>query len=103
MKLALLFGLVVALAAASPALAQTRAEAGLRLAQQWCTTCHQVEPGAQTTDVAPPWPSLANDRAGDFGWVRMRLQNPPYPMTGINLSNTQIDNIVAYFETLRER
>ncbi len=67
MKLALLFGLVVVLAAASPALAQTRAEAGLRLAQQWCATCHQVEPGGQATDVAPPWRSLANDRAGNFG------------------------------------
>jgi hypothetical protein len=29
------------------------------------------------------------------------MQNPLYPMTGINLSRREIEDIFAYFETLR--
>jgi mono/diheme cytochrome c family protein len=81
--------------------AQERAEAGHFLAQQWCSGCHQVAPDLPAKDIAPPFASLANDRSEDLTWVRARLQNPPYPMLGIDLSRDQIEDMVAYFGSLQ--
>lgn len=101
MRAVVVFGVTVACLAANPSLAQTRAEAGHYLAQQWCSSCHQVEPEGRATDTAPPFVSLANERPADLAWVRTRLQLPRYPMAGINLSRDQIEDIIAYFAALR--
>ena len=101
MKHAAIIGLMLAFFASSPGLAQLRAMQGHQLAQQWCSSCHQVEAGGIARDVAPSFISLANDRGEDLNWVRTRMQTPLYPMSGIDLSNEQIESIVAYFETLR--
>jgi mono/diheme cytochrome c family protein len=101
MKQAAIFGLMLAFVASSPSLAQMRAMQGHQLAQQWCSSCHQVEAGGIARDMAPSFISLANDRGEDLNWVRTRMQVPLYPMSGINLSNEQIEDVVAYFETLK--
>jgi len=101
MKLASMIGVALALAASGPAYAQVRAMAGHELARQWCAGCHQVEAGGIARDSAPSFINLANDRSEELNWVRTRLQTPLYPMSGINLSNEQIEDIVAYFETLK--
>jgi mono/diheme cytochrome c family protein len=98
----ILLGLAVAMAASGPASAQVLAEQGHILAQQWCSGCHQVEEGGILRDAAPSFLDLANNRSDDLNWVRTRLQNPLYPMSGINLSNAQIETIVAYFESLQD-
>jgi mono/diheme cytochrome c family protein len=92
--------LMALLAASSAASAQGSAEAGKRLAQQWCASCHQVEPNAPAKDVAPPFASLGVEKGKDPGWVRAWLANPHPPMQGINLSRQQIDDIVAYLQSL---
>jgi mono/diheme cytochrome c family protein len=74
--------------------------AGKRLAQQWCASCHQVEPSAPAKDVAPPFASLGVQKGKDPGWIRAWLANPHPPMQGINLSRQQIDDIVAYLQSL---
>ena len=84
----------------STSLAQGSADAGKRLAQQWCSSCHQVDPGAPTKDVAPSFASLRVQKGKDPGWVRAWLTNPHPPMQGINLSRQQIDDIVAYLQSL---
>ena len=101
MKLASIFGIVIAVVASSPSYAQVRAAMGHELAQQWCAGCHQVEAEGIARDSAPSFINLANDRGEDLNWVRTRLQTPLYPMSGINLSNDQIEDVVAYFETLK--
>lgn len=101
MKNAAILGLTLALVASTPSLAQVRAMLGHELAQMWCAGCHQVEMEGIARDSAPSFISLANDRGEDLNWVRTRLQTPLYPMSGINLSNEQIENVVAYFETLK--
>ena len=100
-NLALVIATVVASVAASPiAWAEGDATAGKRLAQRWCATCHQVEPSAPAKDTAPPFASLGVQRGKDPGWIRAWLINPHPPMQGINLSRQQIDDIVAYLQTL---
>ncbi len=81
--------------------AQTDAQDGARIAEQWCASCHQVAPGGLARDAAPSFVTLANTRGENLNWVRTRMQNPLYPITGINLSRREIEDIVAYFETLR--
>ena len=91
----------IALLAANPsASSEGSAEAGKGLAQRWCASCHQVEPGAPAKDVAPPFASLGVQRGKDPGWIRAWLANPHPPMQGISLSRRQIDDIIAYLQSL---
>lgn len=102
MRLGVLSGVVLALVAAGPAAAQMQAMDGERIARQWCAHCHQVSEDTIARDLAPSFLNLANRNPDNLNWVRARLQNPLYPMAGINLSNQQIDAVIAYFETLRD-
>jgi len=92
--------MIALLATSSTALAEGSAEAGKRLAQQWCASCHQVEPSAPAKDTAPPFASLGVEKGKDPGWIRAWLANPHPPMQGINLSRRQIDDVVAYLQSL---
>jgi mono/diheme cytochrome c family protein len=73
---------------------------GRRLAERWCASCHEVEPNALAQDVPPSFASLGVQRNQDPGWVRAWLANPHPPMRGIELSRQQIDDIVAYLQSL---
>jgi mono/diheme cytochrome c family protein len=84
---------------AAPAMADT--EAGHRLAQQWCSSCHQVDPAGPVRDFVPSFVSLANRADGSLAWVRLWLMDPHPPMVGLNLSRAQIDQIVAYLHSLQ--
>jgi mono/diheme cytochrome c family protein len=81
-------------AAASP-------EAGHRLAQQWCSSCHQVDATDTIRDFVPSFPSLANRPDRSLSWVRLWLMDPHPPMVGLNLSRAQIDNVIAYLQSLQ--
>ncbi len=82
------------------ALAAGDAAAGKRLAQQSCSSCHQVEASATARDTAPPFPAIATKSGKDLGWVRAWLSNPHPPMQGIDLTRQQTDDIVAYLQSL---
>lgn len=89
--------------AATPSLAAGDAEAGHRLARQWCTGCHIVDSAVQGPDTAPSFPSIARRSAGDQGWLRAWLAAPHPPMPNFNLSRQQIDDVVAYLGSLAPR
>lgn len=91
--------LIFALSSAGARAAGT-ADAGKRLAERWCASCHQIAPDAPASDVAPSFPKLVRDKDGDFSWARAWLFDPHPPMEGIRLSNREIDDIVAYFKSL---
>src|SRR5271169_1369856 len=91
---------VISLATSSSAAAQGSAEAGKLLAQRWCANCHQIEPSAAAKDTAPSFAALGVRKGKDPGWVRAWLFNPHAPMQGINLSRQQVDDIVAYLQSL---
>ncbi len=100
----ILLGAAFASLFASAAMAAGNSEAGHVLAQQWCASCHQVEPGAAVAkDVAPSFATLANEHGKDLNWARNYLLDPHLPMMGINLSRVQIDNVVAYMQTLQRK
>jgi mono/diheme cytochrome c family protein len=86
---------------ATAASAMVDANAGHRLAQQWCSSCHQVDADGALRDFVPSFVSLANRPDRSLGWVRLWLMDPHPPMVGLNLSRAQIDDIVAYLRSLQ--
>jgi mono/diheme cytochrome c family protein len=83
---------------APPVFAAGNAANGLKLARQWCASCHIVDSKDTGNDAAPPFPVLAHRR--DKDWIKVWLSAPHPPMTGIDLSRAQIDDIIAYLESL---
>jgi mono/diheme cytochrome c family protein len=69
-------------AALSPALAQELEEQGHKLARQWCSGCHLVEPGQATR-------------------LTQWLSDPHPPMPNLSLANEEIAALVAYIGSLR--
>ncbi|MFO1039987.1 MAG: hypothetical protein U1E45_24355 [Geminicoccaceae bacterium] len=80
--------------------------AGEAIAVEHCAQCHYI-PGDddnQSGEVlrAPALDLMANEPATyTEERIRSSLQKPHWPMGGIILSPTDIDNILAYFGTLR--
>lgn len=99
-----LFGLSIFVSAlsASSVAAQTAGDVatGRQIVQQWCTNCHSVTAVA-TSDVAPSFPSIAEDRAKTEDYLRKWLLRPHPPMPDFGLAREDIDHIIAFIETLR--
>jgi mono/diheme cytochrome c family protein len=76
------------------------AAAGRALAEQSCSACHALDSRNSGGDAAPSFARLATINRESPGWVRAWLSDPHPPMTGINLSRAQIDDIVAYLQSL---
>lgn len=94
--------LVSLLGAAGGALAGD-ADAGRRLATQWCASCHIVAPGTGGSDAARPFPSIANDPNFTEQGLRAWLADPHPPMPNLDLSRAQVEDIIAYLKSLRRR
>ena len=92
----LLFGNLALANAASPGPGE-----GLRLARQWCTSCHIVAPGTGGSDAAPPFETIANDPMVTEYGLRAWLADPRPPMSNFDLTRTEIDAIVAYIKSLK--
>jgi len=89
-----------------PALAAGDPDAAKGLLAERCADCHAL-PGQEPPATGLPAPAfelMANDPAG-YPEERLRsfLQQPHWPMTAFILSPSDIDNILAYLATLRQR
>ena len=82
--------------------AQESAEQGQKLARQWCAECHIVEPGNTASDVAPTFPQIAENRTLTPDRLRGWLSDPHPPMPNLSLSRAEIEDLVAYLESLRQ-
>jgi mono/diheme cytochrome c family protein len=93
------------IAAPMPASAAGDVLTGLSLAQLMCTTCHTIAPGRRDADRGPPLPSLVNrlNLTPDDLRAWLARAHPPMPNFSLTLSHRQIDDIVAYLDTLRAR
>ena len=91
---------VVALVSTSTAHAAGNVEAGRRLVNTSCNTCHVAPEAPAGTDAAPPFAAIARDNRERPGWIRTWLTDPHPPMQGISLTRQQIDDVVAYLTTL---
>lgn len=89
------------LASAQPAQAAGDAVAGRRTADVWCVGCHLVgdEQKAGLADV-PPFPTIAREKTP--GAIRAFLFNPHPPMPSFRLTTRDIDDLVAFIESLKK-
>lgn len=89
--------------AASMAASAADIEHGEKLAREWCSNCHLVTPD-QTSggDSAPTFSSIAEtaeERASD---LKAWLADPHPPMPNFDLTIYEIDDLLAYIESLRD-
>ena len=94
---------LAALAVALPALAHAGdAERGQALAERWCTECHVVGPNQPGGDAGPAFTSLMkNDARSEFD-IRRWLFQPHPPMPDFNLTAPEIDDLMAYINSVQE-
>jgi len=75
------------------------AERGKDVVDMWCVSCHGT--GLALDDRVPSLASLATNPLRTDGAIRAFLAQPHRPMPPLELSNQQIEDIVAYLHTLR--
>jgi cytochrome c len=88
---------------ADAAPAPGNAAAGRDLVMRSCISCHAPNDTGKATDGAPPLSFIARDNKQRPAFIRGWLMDPHPPMPGIMLSRQQIDNIIAYLESLPVR
>ena len=92
--------------AAGTALAASAADVkhGEKLAKQWCINCHLVGSAqAAGADTAPTFASIAESAGERTDDLEAWLADPHPPMPNLNLTNYEIDDLLAYIESLHER
>lgn len=77
-------------------------EAGHKLAKRWCVECHDIE-GNTTNDRVPGWRQIVNERKRTAEHIRAFLIRPHGEMPPIQLSRREIDDLIAYIETLKAK
>jgi mono/diheme cytochrome c family protein len=88
-------------ATAAPSFAADAAR-GAQLAQQWCASCHVLpgNPGQTALQGPPSFRDIARgNKTPDQ--LRIFLIKPHGSMPQLNLSRAEIDDLLAYIETLR--
>ncbi len=99
----------VVLAASAMLAASTAASAadtgyGEKLAREWCSNCHLVA-ADQTRggDSAPTFGSIAKTAKERNDDLRAWLADPHPPMPNLDLTVREIDDLLAYIESLHDR
>ena len=77
------------------------AQAGRAIAQRWCTSCHAVDDAKTAADAAPSFPSVAHNPNRSPEWWRTWLADPHPPMPNPSLSRRDIDDVIAYLQSLQ--
>jgi mono/diheme cytochrome c family protein len=105
--MAVVAGFAGAMVAPAAARAQHEGDpaAGRRLAEAWCSGCHVIGPGASgpASDVVPTFPAIAGMPSTTGMSLRAFLLTPHPPMPDIQMSRGQIDDVVTYILSLRDR
>jgi mono/diheme cytochrome c family protein len=93
-------------AAAQGAAQAERIAYGRAVAEAWCANCHITGPGrppAPVTDAAPPFQAIADAPAATAAALRAFLLAPHAPMPDYQLSEAELDGVIAYILSLRRR
>ena len=95
------------LASVTTAQAQMAGDAmrGESLAESWCVTCHVIDNKGtgRTVDLAPPFVRVANDPKKTPGALKQWLARSHPQMPNFNLGRREIDDLVAYIQTLKAK
>ena len=73
---------------------------GRVIAERWCSSCHVAGNRSGGTDAVPTLESISNDPRRSPEWVRQWLNAPHPPMPNLPLTRAQIEDVVAYLESL---
>jgi len=84
----------------NPAWAAGDAARGHALAAVWCSNCHAVDADGNGKDTAPPFAVIARQGWPDQRLARAFIEAPHPPMPNFDLARSQIDDIVAYLNSL---
>jgi len=100
LPIVLMVACVYSSASAPPVWAAGDPARGHTLAQTWCSSCHTIERGGTGKDSAPPFASIAARGKPEQREARTFLNAPHPPMPNFNLARSEIDDIVAYLNSL---
>ncbi len=80
------------------------AASGRRLAQQWCAECHVIAPPLVRgpNQAAPTFGQIADDPAMTPARVRAVLRAPHRSMSATALSESQVDDVIAYIGSVKQ-
>lgn len=84
-----------------PAAAAGDAALGKAIAERWCASCHLID-GGPARDSVVPFRTIARQPQNTGGRLQAFLAEPHGGMTGMSFSRQQIDDLIAYIESLRE-
>jgi cytochrome c len=79
--------------------------AGHRIAQQWCSECHRVDPTQRLVDPdaeAPTFEEVANEPSTTALSLRVFFQSNHENMPDLHISKSQADDLVAYILSLKK-
>jgi mono/diheme cytochrome c family protein len=84
-----------------PVAARADAAEGERLARQWCANCHVIDDAGSAATI-PQGPPSFRVAAGHLNPDELRtwLTHPHGAMPDLALTRAEIDNLIAYIETL---
>jgi cytochrome c len=99
-RVALLFSLLTMLLSAS-ARAAGDAVVGKEIATTWCSACHHMDNAATAADGARPFAAMARDPKVTADRLRGFLVKPHGGMPELILTRQEIENLVAYIESLK--
>lgn len=75
---------------------------GDELAHQWCANCHVIGSGSQqTTQQGPPSLKAIAKSGMTPDQLRTFLSSPHGKMPDLSLSRAEIDDLIAYINSLR--
>ncbi|MGP0091649.1 MAG: c-type cytochrome [Xanthobacteraceae bacterium] len=76
--------------------------AGQRIAEQWCSACHKINV-ASTGGLAPSFPEVANLPSTTALSLKVFLRTSHKRMPNVQLTQAQIDAVVAYILSLKSK
>jgi cytochrome c len=80
--------------------------AGRRLAQQWCSECHQIDAARGRADPkaeAPSFIEVANEPSTTPLSLRVFFQSNHENMPNLHISQSQADDLAAYILSLKQK
>jgi cytochrome c len=100
-----MLGLAWMIAVAAPSLAQgLRGDvaAGRRIAENWCGSCHVVEPRrTQPGDAGPSFQSIASLPSTTALSLKVFLRTSHQDMPNLQLTLEESDDVIAYILSLK--
>lgn len=92
---------VLAVILPSLAAAAGSARQGRAIADRWCAACHLVHPDQREASAdVPSFMAVAEASGGDLDWLSGFLADPHPVMPDMSLTRREIQDLVAYFESL---